>query len=143
MTTVVRERNYLVRVATAHPVEERRRAETFRRLLLDSCGDASGVALGTLMYESHASYGRCGLGSPGTDRLVALVKSAGPAAGLYGARITGGGSGGTVAVLSRPDASLTLARIADQYERETGHRPYVFSGSSPGVAAVGAQALTV
>lgn len=143
VTTVVRERKYLVRDATAHPVNERRRAETFRRLLLDSCGDVSGVPLGTLMYESHASYGRCGLGSPGTDRLVALVKSAGPSAGLYGARITGGGSGGTVAVLGRPDASLALARIADQYERETGYRPYVFAGSSPGVAAVGVKVLTI
>jgi galactokinase len=89
------------------------------------------------------SYGRCGLGSRGTDRLVALVKSAGPAAGLYGARITGGGSGGTVAIIGRPDASPAIARIVDQYERETGHRPYVFAGSSPGVAAVGAQVVTV
>ena len=143
VTTVVRERNYLVRVATAHPIEERRRAETFRRLLLDSCSGESGAPLGTLMYESHASYGQCGLASPGTDRLVALVKSAGPDGGLYGARITGGGSGGTVAVLGRPDASPALARIADQYERDTGYRPYVFAGSSPGVAAVGAQVVTV
>ena len=142
-TTVVRERKYLVRDATAHPVEERRRAETFRRLLLESCGDASGVPLGTLMYESHASYGRCGLASPGTDRLVALVKSAGPDAGLYGARITGGGSGGTVAVLSRADASPALTRVADQYERDTGYRPYVFAGSSSGIAATGATVLTV
>jgi hypothetical protein len=48
-----------------------------------------------------------------------------------------------VAVLGRPDASSAVARIADQYERDTGHRPYVFAGSSPGVAAVGAQMLTV
>ena len=142
VTTVVRERKYLVRVATAHPVEERQRAETFRRLLPDSC-DVSRVHVGTLMYESHASYGRCGLASPGTDRLVALVKSAGPDAGLYGARITGGGSGGTVAVLSRADALPALARIADQYERETRHRPYIFAGSSPGVATVGVQIVTV
>lgn len=142
VTTVVRDRHYRVRDATAHPVYERRRAETFRQLLLDSRGDVSGAALGTLMFESHASYGRCGLGSPGTDRLVALVKSAGPGAGLYGARITGGGSGGTVAVLGRSDASPALARIAGEYERETGYRPYVFAGSSPGVAATGAQALT-
>jgi galactokinase len=143
VTKVVREREYLVRVATAHPIEERRRAETFRRLLRDSCGGASGVPLGMLMYESHASYGRCGLGSPGTDRLVALVKSAGADAGLYGARITGGGSGGTVAVLGRSDASPALARIADQYERDTGYRPYIFAGSSPGIAAIGATVLTV
>jgi L-arabinokinase len=99
--------------------------------------------LGTLMYESHASYGQCGLGSRRTDRLVELVKSAGPGAGLYGARITGGGSGGTVAVLGRPDASSAIAGIATEFERETGHRPYIFAGSSPGVAAVGAQIVTL
>jgi L-arabinokinase len=143
MTTVLPERQYDIRAATAHPVYERRRAETFRELLLDSPAHESGVRLGTLMYESHASYGRCGLGSPGTDRLVELVKSAGPAAGLHGARITGGGSGGTVAVLGRPDASAAIGRIADQYESETGHRPYVFAGSSPGVAATGAQVVTL
>lgn len=30
--------------------------------------------LGELMYQSHASYSRCGLGSEGTDRLVELVR---------------------------------------------------------------------
>ena len=143
VTTVVPAARYCVRAATAHPVYERTRAETFRQLLRQPRDELSGVRLGTLMYESHASYGRCGLGSRGTDRLVALVKSAGPAAGLYGARITGGGSGGTVAIIGRPDASPAIARIVDQYERETGHRPYVFAGSSPGVAAVGAQVVTV
>ena len=50
------------------------------------------------MYESHASYSACGLGSDGTDRLVTLAREAGAARGIYGAKITGGGSGGTVAV---------------------------------------------
>ena len=52
-------------------------------------------------FKSHVSYGECGLGSDGTDRLVALVRlhmMAARAAGqeplLYGAKITGGGSGG-------------------------------------------------
>jgi len=143
VTTVLPDRRYRVRAATAHPVYERRRAETFRKLLIEWSGGQAGLALGTLMYESHASYGRCGLGSQGTDRLVELVRSAGPDTGLYGARITGGGSGGTVAVLGRADASAAVASIADQYERETGHRPYVFAGSSPGVAAVGSQLVTM
>jgi hypothetical protein len=30
--------------------------------------------LGELMAQSHASYGRCRLGSDGTDRIVALVR---------------------------------------------------------------------
>jgi L-arabinokinase len=93
------------------------------------------------MYESHASYGRCGLGSRGTDRIVELVREAGEAAGLFGARITGGGSGGTVAVIGRADASASVARLAEQYERERGYRPYIFAGSSPGVAAVGVEMI--
>jgi galactokinase len=143
VTTVMPERLYRVRAATAHPVYERRRAEAFRQLLLDSHGEESRVALGTLMYESHASYGRCGLGSAGTDRLVELVKSAGPAAGLYGARITGGGSGGTVAVVGRPDAAAAIAGIAQEYERDAGHRPYVFAGSSRGLASAGVEVVNV
>jgi hypothetical protein len=30
--------------------------------------------LGQLMFQSHVSYSQCGLGSSGTDRLVALVE---------------------------------------------------------------------
>jgi L-arabinokinase len=95
------------------------------------------------MYESHASYGRCGLGSRGTDRLVALVRSEGLAAGLYGARITGGGSGGTVAVIGRRWARPAIARVADAYERQTGYRPHIFAGSSPGVVTFGARSTTL
>ena len=141
-TTVERGRRYQVRAPTAHPIYERRRAETFRGLLLESGRDAR-RQLGELMYESHASYGHCGLGSTGTDRLVALVRAQPPDAGLYGARITGGGSGGTVAVVGRRDAAHAIARIVDAYEQQTGYRPYVFAGSSPGVMAFGARSITL
>ena len=143
VTTVERGRRYRVRAPTAHPIHERQRAEQFRRLLQESPGEDGLIQLGALMYESHAGYGTCGLGSPGTDRLVALVRAEGPAAGLYGARITGGGSGGTVAVLGRRDASAAIARVAGVYQRATGYRPYVFAGSSPGVAALGARSVTL
>jgi galactokinase len=128
---------YRVRAPAGHPVYERQRAESFRQLLLAAADEERRIRLGSLMYESHVSYVTCGLGSPGTDRLVELVRSEGPAAGLYGARITGGGSGGTVAVIGRKDAAAAIARVADTYERATGYRPHVFSGSSPGVAAFG------
>ncbi len=56
-----------------------------------------------MAVQSHASYSRCGLGSDGTDRIVALVKAEAEAAAgrgerpaLYGAKITGGGSGGAI-----------------------------------------------
>jgi galactokinase len=141
MTKVERGCRYQVRASAAHPVYERARAEEFRRLLLSQADESRRIRLGELMCESHASYGACGLGSPGTDRLVGLVRAAGPAAGLYGARITGGGSGGTVAVLGRRDASSGIARVADAYERATGYRPYVFRGSSPGILAFGSRSI--
>jgi L-arabinokinase len=141
VTTVEPGRRYAVRAPTAHPVYERARAEEFRRLLAGCPDEAARVRLGELMYESHASYGRCGLGSPGTDRLVELVRREGAASGLYGARITGGGSGGTVAVLGRRDAGAVIARIADAYAHDTGYRPHVFAGSSPGALAFGARTI--
>ena len=142
VTAVDGGRRYQVRAPAAHPVHERRRAETFRRLLLES-GENAHRELGKLMYESHASYGMCGLGSTGTDRLVALVRAEGVAAGLYGARITGGGSGGTVAVIGSRDAAPAVARVADAYEQQTGYRPHVFAGSSPGVMAFGSRSITL
>jgi galactokinase len=143
VTTVERGRRYRVRAPAAHPVYERERAEHFRQLLRAAPGEARRVRLGELMYESHASYAACGLGSPGTDRLVELVRAEGPAAGLYGARITGGGCGGTVAVIGRKDASAAIARVARAYGQATGYEPHVFSGSSPGVATFGAQSIAL
>ena len=81
------------------------------------------------MYQSHASYSACGLGSAATDAIVAAVRILGPAHGLYGAKITGGGSGGTVAVLGRPDALAHVRAIAQAHG--TG---LVFAGSSDGAA---------
>ena len=89
------------------------------------------------MYAAHASYSACGLGSKGTDDLVELVRVAGASAGLYGAKITGGGSGGTVAVLGRRDAGPAIAEVARTYAEKTGYQPYIFSGSSPGSATFG------
>ena len=143
VTTVEPGRRYALRAPTAHPIYERRRAETFRRLLTETRDEAGRRQLGALMYESHASYGRCGLGAPGTDRLVALVRAAGTNAGLYGARITGGGSGGTVAVIGRRDAAPEISRVVEAYRAQTGHRPFVFAGSSPGLRDFGSRTITL
>ena len=90
------------------------------------------------MYESHASYSACGLGSDGTDRLVALARAAGPARGIHGAKITGGGSGGTVALLADASAGDAVRAIAREYSDQTGRAAYVFEGTSPGAARIGA-----
>ena len=126
---------YAVRTPTAHPIHEHARVRAFRALLAESPTDVTLRSLGELMYESHASYTACGLGSAGTDRLVTLVRQAGPARGFYGAKTTGGGSGGTVAVLAR--RGIELGPLLEVYESETSHRPYVFRGSSPGAAVFG------
>jgi L-arabinokinase len=143
VTKVQPGRRYRVCAPTAHPVYERQRAEEFRRLLTNAPDEAACVRLGELMYGSHASYRQCGLGSPGTDRLVEIVRREGTASGLYGARITGGGSGGTVAVFGRREAGAVIARVVDAYERDTGYRAHVFAGSSPGVLAFGGRTIVL
>ncbi len=89
------------------------------------------------MYESHRSYTALGLNSSGTDLLVELVRNEGPPAGLFGAKITGGGSGGAVAVLGKQTSRAAIERVAAGYARETGHAPYIFRGSSAGALAFG------
>ncbi len=128
---------YPVLEATRHPIDENRRVMTFVKTLQEwnGLGDAEG--LGELMSESHASYSRCGLGSAGTDELVAAVKEVGLSGGLFGAKITGGGSGGTVAVLGNRDAEEAVRRIALDHAARAGHGPVVFSGSSPGAVEFG------
>lgn len=136
VTRIEQGRSYAVRQPTAHPIYEHHRVQLFRQLLQqrpltnDVC-----ILLGELMYQSHASYSACGLGSDGTDRLVELVRAAGPEVGLYGAKITGGGGGGTVAVLAKQGTREVVERIADQYAAETGRAAMVMGGSSPGAVA--------
>jgi galactokinase len=137
VTRIAAERSYAVRLPAGHPIYEHHRVRLFAELMSQAISERRLQLLGELMYQSHASYSACGLGSRGTDRLVELVREAGPASGLYGARITGGGSGGTVAVIGTRDAAAGIARVVEQYADETGHQPYLFSGSSPGSAAFG------
>lgn len=139
VTSIESRRTYSVRAPAAHAVYENSRVHKFAELLRFRDGSETQVqeSLGELMYESHASYSACGLGSSGTDELVELVRKSGVASGLYGAKITGGGSGGTVAVLGRRDAGAAVAEVARRYAEKTGHQPYIFSGSSPGSAAFG------
>jgi galactokinase len=137
VTRVAAESSYRVRAATAHPIYEHRRASEFRQLMTRPHAHEAGPKLGSLMFEAHESYSACGLGSTGTDRIVELVREVGASRGLYGAKITGGGSGGTVAVLGRVRAAAAVGDVLRAYEEETGQVPQLFSGSSPGAAAFG------
>ena len=143
-TTVDPARSYPVRAATEHAIAENERVHAFRALLAGGApvDERRRVQLGELMYASHESYSACGLGSDGTDRLVALVREAGAKSGLYGAKITGGGSGGTVAVLAERGKHGAVGAIADRYGRESGHGSAVYFGSSDGSRAFGVRTLT-
>ena len=150
-TTIDPDADYPIRGATTHPVSEQARVVRFRRALL-LANDASArirasalASAGRQMYGAHRSYSRnCGLGANETDAIVALVRAEGPANGLHGAKITGGGSGGTVAVLAdaKPDGTLSDA-AAEAIERVRvgagaahGRTPRIIAGSSPGAMAL-------
>ena len=144
-TTVQPAQRYPVQHAADHHVLEARRVKQFaafltsaatapaphRKKLLDRAGH--------LMYASHLSYTNDAmLGADECDWLVDRVKEREPA-GLYGAKITGGGSGGTVAVLAdaTPAANQALMELAAAYQSQFGLECELFLGSSPGAWAVG------
>jgi L-arabinokinase len=136
VTAVDPDKRYMVRSRAEHPIYENARVGRFIELM-EMAGKENPapcmIEAGKLMYGSHWSYGKkCGLGSPETDLLVKLVRRAGPESGLYGAKITGGGSGGTVAVLAAQEADSVIEEIACEYRRRTGIKPDVFAGTSPG-----------
>lgn len=127
---------YPVRGAVRYAVEEHWRVQSFLSLIskpAETIDDTTGHLLGELMYLAHQGYSECGLGSAATDRIVALVREE-RGRGLLGAKITGGGAGGTVAVLgwNGPEAERAFARVLERYAAESQSTPYVFSGSSPG-----------
>ncbi|MBI1789181.1 MAG: galactokinase [Acidobacteria bacterium] len=125
---------YRVRAATRYAVEENARVELFAELARTGAGFEQ---MGELMYQSHHAYTECGLGCDRTDELVDLVRRQGPAAGLYGAKITGGGAGGTVAVLGDRQAEAAFRSVVEEYSRRHGFAPYVFEGSSMGADRFG------
>jgi len=140
VTKVERERRYAIRAPAEHAIYESLRVKKFAELLAKQARRSSigeKMAMGELMYASHESYSACGLGSHGTDLLVGLVRLHGVDQGLFGAKITGGGSGGTVAILGDRNAEPAVLDVAHRYAAMTGHEPYIFRGSSPGSAAFG------
>ena len=107
-------KTYAVRAAVSFPVEENFRAEAAVALLrgvTPKSREATLRMVGDLLYQSHAGYSSIGLGCPETDQMVAAVRALGPQRGFYGARVSGGGSGGTVVVLLRKSALPALRRL--------------------------------
>jgi L-arabinokinase len=98
-------------------VGENARAERIAAALRDgSDGDRAAVLamIRAALGESHAGYTAIGLGCPETDAMVEAIASRGPAGGFHGARISGGGSGGTVVVVLEERALADLLALTDR-----------------------------
>ena len=140
---------YGVIAAASHGIWENRRVTGFMQELQEATEDSPRRLdeylrrAGQNMYASHSSYSTIGLGCHETDLLVQLGRKAGPDKGIHGAKITGGGSGGTVAFLTYgARAEQTVHEIAEAYQEQTGLMPQVFEGGlSPGAMAFGSEAL--
>ncbi|KAL7165814.1 hypothetical protein ACSBR2_036644 [Camellia fascicularis] len=146
VTVIDHRRSYGVRAAARHPMYENFRVKAFKALLTSAASDEQLTALGELMYQCHYSYSACGLGSNGTERLVQLVQEMQhnkmyntEDRTLYGAKITGGGSGGTICVIGRNclRSSQHILEIQHRYKAATGYLPFLFEGSSPGAGKFG------
>jgi L-arabinokinase len=151
-TTIDPAQTYHVLGATDHHVLESRRVRQFCSFLEQASAlDQSELAnrksqiqsllhkSGHLMYASHHSYTHDALlGHPHCDLLVQLIRQNEPS-GLYGARITAAGQGGTLAILADTSDSSTeaLHQIMQTYKTQTGLHPTLFTSSSPGALHTG------
>lgn len=141
VTAIEPHKTYAIRDCTRHPVGENARVTRFANLLqslhtptlIAADRKKAYIALGELMAGSHESYSACGLGCEATDAIVRAVQDAGPDQGVYGAKITGGGSGGTVCVLCEGETGIETAKtITQTHAQRFGIEPYLFQGSSEG-----------
>jgi galactokinase len=135
-TTIHPDTRYPVRAAVRYAAEENLRVQTVRALLESSSSgtsDSTVKLIGEIFCQSHAAYAECGLGSEACDELVARALKS----GFAGAKMTGGGAGGVVAILGRPAGRCAIQRIAQEYAADRGAMPHIFEGSSNGVDASG------
>jgi galactokinase len=141
-TSIDAETEYRVRAAARYAVEENHRVAMARLLLESFVPETAGDtlhAVGELMYQCHGAYRECGLGADACDELVALARRY----GFLGAKMTGGGGGGVVAVLGTANQGQMLARMTAEYAAIRGAVPPVFDGSSDGADCFGVQTAGV
>jgi galactokinase len=92
---------------------------------VDALGRHDLDAAGRLMYESHESL-RDDF-EVSTTELDSLMEIARRTEGVWGARLTGAGFGGSVVALTRPDASADLARRVQREYKGPDDRPATVS----------------
>lgn len=120
---------YKVRSRTEHHIYEHSRADQFIQGLARAIrtGDrAHLVAAGSHMYSSHWSFGqRCGLGCPMADKLVGYFRDHCATRDIFGAKLTGHGCGGVIAVLALATnrAQDAMQEGLENCHKSTGIRP--------------------
>jgi L-arabinokinase len=143
VTTVQPDATYRVVGPTRHPIGENERVLRFIAALQAAAkgNERACIEAGETMYGAHESYrDNCWLSVPEVNFLVEAVRKRGPENGLYGAKITGGGTGGTVAVFGKTTALKEhIPQIAVEYSRRIGAMPDIFEGSSSGAIEFGAR----
>jgi L-arabinokinase len=135
---------YRVRACTRYAVEENHRIELFVEMVRGCQHQPSETAfrqMGELMLQSHWSYTETGLGCEVTDQLVDIVRQYCGTGELYGAKITGGGAGGTVAVLGSDRGGDAFKRVVKEFASQRAFEPYVFEGSSIGADRFGVHVM--
>jgi L-arabinokinase len=113
---------YPVRAAFNFPVNENSRTQLMSSLLsslplLSNTSNKSSTnalsrdailsQMGELLYQSHRDYTAMGLGCSETDKIIDILQSL-RCKGVYGGRVSGGGSGGTVVILCEKSAVETV-----------------------------------
>jgi galactokinase len=139
-TTIDPDREYPVRATVRYATEENIRVQTVNSLLGATSWSGSDSMLpliGEILCQSHVAYTECGLGSEACNELVSRALKA----GFPGAKMTGGGAGGVVAILGRSGDRLAVHTVAQQYATCSGAMPHIFEGSSSGVDAFGVRVL--
>jgi galactokinase len=104
-----------------HVVSEIARTKAAQQAL----GDGDMVRLGDLINQSHASLSHdMEVSTPEVDRLAAIAQAT---AGVYGARMMGGGFGGSViALVDAGQVEATQAAIVKSYGDYLGRAPDAF-----------------
>ncbi len=121
---------YNIKACTKHPIYENHRVKSFVQLLKSitktNFSDILPI-MGELMFQSHESYNNCGLGNEMTDKIVSMARKKGIENEIYGAKITGGGSGGTVCIMIYGEKGLESAnQIFEEYKNLTNQNSLVF-----------------
>ncbi|MDD2240449.1 MAG: galactokinase family protein [Kiritimatiellae bacterium] len=134
---------YRIRGPVRHAVLENERVLRFMAALQATGPDAPDGwrRAGEELAAAHASYrDECRLSVPEVDALVEAVGCYGAKKGLFGAKITGGGAGGTVAIFGRVDAlKKYVPQLVRDHAQRMGRTPDVFWGTSPGAFEGGAR----